>query len=88
MRIERLVPCPAQQLWWALIRDAELTEHGAVLRLVLSGGAFETAAQITRYESSRLLECCCEGTLSRWQLEPRGAETTDLIFTCTLETEQ
>jgi hypothetical protein len=88
MRIERLVPYRARRLWQGLIENAELTERGAVLRLELCGGAFETAAQITRYESSRLLECSCGGTLLRWQLEPRGCETTRLIYTCTLETAQ
>jgi hypothetical protein len=80
MRIELMVPCSHKELWQALIQNAELTERGVTLRLVLSEEAFASAAQITRYESSRLLECCCDGNLLRWQLEARGEETTHLSF--------
>ena len=38
MRIERLVPCPPEDLWRALIQNTELGKHGAMLRLALPGG--------------------------------------------------
>ncbi len=87
-RIELLVPRAPRDVWQALIQDAELTERGAMLRLVFSGGVCEATAQITRYESSRLLECCCDGKRFRWQLEPRDENTTLLIFTDRPETER
>ena len=79
--IERLIPRAQREVWQALIQDAELTERGALLRLVLSGELCESAAQITRYETLMLLECYCDGKLLRWQLEPRDENTTRLIFT-------
>jgi len=88
MRIELIVPCSHKELWQALIQNGELTERGATLRLVLSEEVFELAAQITRYESSRLLECCCDGNLLRWRLEAQGEETTHLSFTYIPQTRQ
>ena len=85
-RIEGLIPRAPREVWQALIQDAELTERGALLRLVVSGGPSESTARITRYESLRLLECCCDGKLLRWQLEPRDQNTTHMIFTYTPET--
>ena len=55
MRIERLVPCPPKELWWALIENAEATERGVMLRLALPGGVSQVAGKITRYESPTLL---------------------------------
>jgi len=85
MHSKQLFPCAHTQLWKALINDAELAECGAMLRLVLSRGESESAAQITRYESSRLLECRSDGRLLRWQIEPQGKNTTLVTFTCTRE---
>ncbi len=87
-RIELLVPRAPRDVWQVLIQDAELTERGAMLRLVFSGGVCEATAQITHYESSRLLECCCDGKRLRWQLEPRDENTTLLIFTDRPETQR
>jgi hypothetical protein len=83
---KQLFPCAHNQLWQALINGAELAELGAMLRLVLSREKCESVAQITRYESSRLLECRCAGKLLRWRIEPQGKSTTLVTFTCTLET--
>ena len=80
-RIARLIPRARREVSQALIQDAELTERGALLRLVLSEKVCESAAQITRYETLMLLECYCDGKLLRWQLEPRDENTTRLIFT-------
>src|SRR5262245_59834780 len=81
MRIERLVPCPAKELWWALIENAEATERGVMLRLALPGEVSQVAVKITRYESPTLLECCCAGNVLRWKLEPRCEGATHLVFT-------
>src|SRR5262245_6336022 len=81
MRIERLVSCPPKELWWALIENAEATERGVMLRLALPGGVSQVAGKITRYESPTLLECCCDGNVLRWELEPRCEGTTHVVFT-------
>src|SRR5262245_62964123 len=81
MRIERLVPCPPKELWWALIENAEATERGVMLRLALPGGVSQVAGKITRYESPTLLECCWDGNVLRWELEPRCEGTTHVVFT-------
>jgi hypothetical protein len=70
MRIERLLLCPPKEVWAKLIKDAEATDHGAVLQL----------GTITRYQSPSLLECRSGEKLRRWQLLPRG-EMTLLVFT-------
>jgi hypothetical protein len=88
MRIERLVACPPEVLWRALIQNAEATELGVMLRLALPGGLSETAGRITRYESQALLECCWDGSLLRWELEPRGDGTTRVVITHARDSEQ
>jgi hypothetical protein len=80
MRIERLVPCPPEDLWRALIQHAELGEQGAMLRLALPGGLSETAARITVYESPRVLECAWGADVLRWELHARDCMTL-LVFT-------
>jgi len=87
MRIERLVPCPPKELWWALIENAEATERGVMLRLALPGGVSQVAGKITRYESPTLLECCWDGNVLRWELEPRCEGTTHVVFTHGPDTE-
>jgi hypothetical protein len=87
MRIERLVPCPPKELWWALIENAEATERGVMLRLALPGGVSQVAGKITRYESPTLLECCWDGNVLRWELEPRCEGTTHVVFTHGRDTE-
>ena len=80
MRIERLISFPPEQFWQALIRDAEVTEHGAQLRLA-SLGACDTGWPITRYQAPTLLECRRAGSVLRWELAPRGDGTTLVVFT-------
>ena len=80
MRIERLVPCPPNELWRALIQHAELGERGPSLRLALPGGLSETVARVTVYQSPRLLECSWGGSVLRWELESRDGMTL-LVFT-------
>jgi len=80
MRIERLVPCPPQELWRALIQHTELAEGGAMLRLALPGRLSETAGRITVYESPRVLECASGTEVLRWELYPQGCMTR-LVFT-------
>jgi hypothetical protein len=80
MRIERLVPCPPEDLWRALIQNTELGEQGAMLRLALPGGLSETAGKITVYESPRVLECAWGADVLRWELQPQGCHTR-LVFT-------
>src|SRR5215475_10400563 len=85
MRIERLAPCPPKELWWALIENAEATERGVMLRLALPGGVSQVAGKITRYESPTLLECCWDGNVLRWELEPRCEGTTHVPVPAALE---
>ena len=80
MRIERLIPCSARDLWRVLITHTELAQRGAVLRLALPGRVSPTAATITVYESQKTLECAWGGEVLRWELHARGA-TTLLVFT-------
>jgi uncharacterized protein YndB with AHSA1/START domain len=80
MRIERLVPCPPEELWRALIQNAELGREGAMLRLALPGGPSETAGKITVYESPRVLECVWGADVVRWELHAQGCMTR-LVFT-------
>ena len=81
MRIERMVPCSPKELWARLIQNAEATDRGALLRLELACGLPEIAAQITRYKSQQLLECCWGGKRLRWELAPHGDGMTLLAFT-------
>ena len=72
-QFERLIPCPPRRLWQALVRDAEATEQGVMLRLAL---------RVTRYESPRLLECQWgRSALVRWELAPHGDDATLLVIT-------
>jgi hypothetical protein len=80
MRIERLVACPPEDLWRALIQNTELGKEGAMLRLALPGGLSETAGMITVYESPRVLECAWGADVLRWELQPQGCMTR-LVFT-------
>jgi len=80
IRIERLIACPPRALWRALIRETELGEEGAFLRLALPAGVSSDAAKITAYQSGRMLECCCASGVLRWELHPRKAKTL-LVFT-------
>ena len=81
MRIERMIPCSPKELWARLIQNAEATDRGAVLPLELPCGLPEIAAQITRYKSRKLLECCWDGKRLRWELAPHSDGTTLLAFT-------
>ena len=80
MRIERLIPCPRQNLWQALIQHAELSEHGAVLRLALPAGVSATAGSITVYDREKILECAWSSEVLRWELHAHG-DSTLLAFT-------
>jgi hypothetical protein len=80
MRIERLIPCPPQDLWRALIEHTELGEHGPLLRLDLPAGVPSTPGRITAYESGKVLECVWGSDVLRWELHPRQ-ESTLLVFT-------
>ena len=83
MRIERMVPCSPGELWARLIQNAEATDRGVVLRLELPCGLPEIAAQITRYKSWELLECCWGDKRLCWELAPHSDGTTLLAFTYT-----
>ncbi|HYR33462.1 MAG TPA: hypothetical protein VEQ87_04150 [Burkholderiales bacterium] len=85
MRIERLIPCPPDKLWQALIRHAEATERGVML--VLPGG-LPDAGKITRYDSRKLLECRGHGSVVRWELAPRAEGMTLLAVTCAPDDER
>jgi len=80
IRIERLIACAPCELWCALIRETELGQEGAFLRLALAAGVSSDAARITAYQSGRMLECSCGGGVLRWELYPRKAKTL-LVFT-------
>jgi hypothetical protein len=80
MRIERLIACAPRELWHALIRETELGQEGAFLRLALPSGVSSDAAKITAYQSGRMLECRCASGVLRWELHPRMAKTL-LVFT-------
>ena len=79
MRIERLVPCPPEDLWRALIQNTELGKHGAMLRLALPGGLSRPRGRSV-YESPRVLECAWGADVLRWELQPQGCMTR-LVFT-------
>jgi len=53
----------------------------------LPGGVSRVAGKITRYESPTLLECCWDGNVLRWELEPRCEGTTHVVFTHGPDTE-
>ena len=76
LRAERSVPCPPEDLWDALIEHAELDEQGAVLHL----GSF--AANITVYQSRKVLECTRGTEALRWELYPSG-KMTRVVLTYT-----
>ena len=76
LRAERSAPCPPEDLWDALIEHAELDEQGVVLHL----GNF--AANITVYQSRKVLECTRGTEALRWELYPSG-RMTRLVLTYT-----
>jgi len=73
MRTERLVPCPPKDVWATLIQHAALTTRGAVLMLGGCDAGF--AADITVYQSHKVLECVCGEDALRWELHARGKMT-------------
>jgi len=73
MRTERLVPCPPKDVWATLIQHAALTTRGAVLMLGGCDAGF--AADITVYQSHKVLECVCGEDALRWELHARGKVT-------------
>ncbi len=81
MHIERLVPYPPRKLWAKLIQNAEATDEGVVLHVVLPGDVAAVDCTVARYESPTLLECRRDGNVLRWQLAPHGDGMTLLAFT-------
>ena len=78
MRIERLVPCPPEDLWRALIQNTELGKHGAMLPRA-SRRAFETAGTIgLRIAAGARVRLGAD--VLRWELQPQGCMTR-LVFT-------
>ena len=78
MRIERLVPCPPEDLWRALIQNTELGKHGAMLRLALPGGLSRPRG---RSRSTNRRGCSSAPGRRRAALGAPAARLARLVFT-------
>jgi hypothetical protein len=74
-RLARYLPHSPSKIWQALIQNAELGEHGALLRCPPAPISTPCVATITAYESKKRLECSWGGRRLCWELEARNDKT-------------